>query len=731
MNQNENNEHKNEKRISFSFHHPPVQSRPVLVMALCTCVAFSAMVSYRPNVPEASTEEAVTEASVDETTEAATVSAVPETTEETTAALVVRYNPQPYLLNLANLYPEGSEKSIAQILLEELIEKDSRWYAQIYDMASAAPATVAPSLGRSLESVRGAYNPTSSKQSKDDPSTWSVEHFKNVKISFYNGKGDISSAVSNAQDILSMASVYAYYNGIEDLDTIRTYVNQLWKRSHSYSVSMGDVYYCDGCVDPKGEAAGEEDSELAGEDSFNLNSTIDTEITEYAPEEGTEEVSDDAADIGETDWNHTLTGTNSEKNASEHGSDLSASETESQTPASSVYEETTNPVLESLAETAESVYIEETEKAVQIIRRTTAAETSEPWSSVWDQETKAGETTSTASGTSGETERENSSPAQSVDSTASETSGVPETSGSAGAEPSSGDSGSDSPVSAAALNQVVDPVSAGNSSMGAAVYSAAIPQEAGNKAEEEDKKICPGHIDLKITAQIHSLYDGDTMYSIDQIGNTPDSEENAEEKIRWAGWTDRARAYVSRISSQDWTDKYGINVMATGTKAPLSSAEIETYMDLLPEGISGERQELIRFALQSVGKVPYYWGGKPSAQNYSGNHFGSVTLPDHKGRILKGLDCSGWISWVYWSALGTHLPYEGTEGLKETGKQISRADLQPGDLIVTTGSTPHVIMFLNWTENGQIQCIHETGSANNVTVSVMTADWPYYRNLLD
>ena len=40
-------------------------------------------------------------------------------------------------------------------------------------------------------------------------------------------------------------------------------------------------------------------------------------------------------------------------------------------------------------------------------------------------------------------------------------------------------------------------------------------------------------------------------------------------------------------------------------------------------------------------------------------------------------------------------------------------------------------MFLNWAPNGQIQCIHETGSADNVTVGVMTANWPYYRNLLD
>ena len=154
-------------------------------------------------------------------------------------------------------------------------------------------------------------------------------------------------------------------------------------------------------------------------------------------------------------------------------------------------------------------------------------------------------------------------------------------------------------------------------------------------------------------------------------------------------------------------------------------------MSMLPSGTSEARKDIIRFALQSVGKIPYYWGGKANTKNYSGNNFGSVTIPDHRGRILKGLDCSGWVNWVYWSVTGKHLGYEGTEGLKALGRQVERKNLKPGDIVVITGNTPHVIMFLGWAENGQIRCIHETGSVNNVTVGVMNANWPYYRNLLD
>ena len=54
-------------------------------------------------------------------------------------------------------------------------------------------------------SVLGQYNPTSKTQDKNNPASWYVEHFKNVKVTFYNGDGEVTSAVSNAQDILSMA----------------------------------------------------------------------------------------------------------------------------------------------------------------------------------------------------------------------------------------------------------------------------------------------------------------------------------------------------------------------------------------------------------------------------------------------------------------------------------------------------------------------------------------------
>ena len=63
---------------------------------------------------------------------------------------------------------------------------------------------------------------------------------------------------------------------------------------------------------------------------------------------------------------------------------------------------------------------------------------------------------------------------------------------------------------------------------------------------------------------------------------------------------------------------------------------------------------------------------------------------------------------------------------------ILKENLQPGDILIRTGADAHVVMFLGWTDDGRIRCVHETsGSINNVTVGTRNAGWPYYRRLID
>ena len=228
--------------------------------------------------------------------------------------------------------------------------------------------------------------------------------------------------------------------------------------------------------------------------------------------------------------------------------------------------------------------------------------------------------------------------------------------------------------------------------------------------------------------KIGGLNEDAGLFALDMIGN----DESKFSEGGWQGWTEENRAAAMSLAAEDWYQKYGLSVSSISTGTPLTAEEIESYLDELPSDLSETRKELLRFALNSVGKVPYYWGGKPSAKNYENNHFGTLMPPDVDGRTLKGLDCSGWISWVYWSVTGDHLPYEGTSGLAALGKRISREELQPGDILIRTGADSHVVMFLGWTADGRIRCVHETsGSINNVTVGTRNAGWPYYRRLID
>lgn len=254
------------------------------------------------------------------------------------------------------------------------------------------------------------------------------------------------------------------------------------------------------------------------------------------------------------------------------------------------------------------------------------------------------------------------------------------------------------------------------------------PATKGKSGSSGKKGDCPGHVDLNISIKILGIDDSKGLLYADAIGNDP---ENITED-GWDGWDPYSVQMAKAIRAQDWYQNYGLSISTINMRNPLSAGEIDAYMDKLPAGLSRKRREIIQFALSSVGKVPYYWGGKPSRAGYEGNYFGTPINPDTKGRILKGLDCSGWINWVYWSVTGDRLAGESTSSLALCGRRIKRSELKPGDIILKTGTGAHVVMFLGWAPNGQMEVIHESsGSVNNVTVKTMDADWPYYRNLID
>lgn len=591
---------------------------------------------YIPAVAAAQQEETKTEdenETLGSAAKAVRQSAVAAPAEES-------FVPQPGELNLAHYFPDGAdrtkaEESFAGEAFKILMNQDAEWLNSIYDYADLTPARAASLLGRSAGSVTGQYNPGDPRHNPEDPGTWTINSFKKIQITVIDGNGESVNASSNVIDIMAMANLYTYYHDVKDYGRFLSYSEKLWKNSHSYSVRISDVYYCEGCLDEN--AAQREKEELEAQAKAEMLSLLD-QLTLPS-------VSADSAS------NVIVAGISKAEKTSE----TAVQETE---PPGNSAVITGGGEEETLAPAAGTLAAIMPEAAMGAVREIASGAVNKP-----------------------------------------------ESGGAA-----------DRPAGNATPSDIASeiPLASANNSSG--------------KSKTVTSHKCPGHVDLIVTARILGIKENKGLFSVDSIGN--DKTDIAESG--WPGWTDETKESVRAHSTQDWYARYGLSVSSFSMRNPLSEAEIEEYMKQLPEGLSQTRKDLVSFALSSVGKVPYYWGGKPVSANYAANNFGILTTPDDKGRVLKGLDCSGWIHWVYWSSTGRRLAYESTSGLALCGTKTSRDELQPGDIIIRTGPDAHAVMFLGWTEDGRIRCIHESsGSINNVTIAIRDANWPYYRKLVD
>ena len=301
--------------------------------------------------------------------------------------------------------------------------------------------------------------------------------------------------------------------------------------------------------------------------------------------------------------------------------------------------------------------------------------------------------------------------------------------------------GAETVGTAAAGTEAVESGAAGGEPVGSMAASAAAEAEtaavasfsdassivsgASDAGPADSSRTCPGHVDCTVLAVVKGTAEADSLF---QAADTLEAVKSSG----WTGWNADTRNMAGALLAQDWSQVYGLYTVDYPVKGLLNSQEIELYMSLVPEDASRQRKDFVRYALTSVGKIPYYWGGKPSAPGYTGNGFGSLTVPDEDGRLLKGLDCSGWINWVYWSVTGKGLGAQSTGTLLGCGSPVARDELLPGDICIRFNPMAHVVIFLGWTAEGNMLCIQETtGNSNNVEVGTVTSNWESYRRILE
>ena len=86
-----------------------------------------------------------------------------------------------------------------------------------------------------------------------------------------------------------------------------------------------------------------------------------------------------------------------------------------------------------------------------------------------------------------------------------------------------------------------------------------------------------------------------------------------------------------------------------------SKEGLDELLDTLPDGTNVERKQVVETAFSLVGKISYVFGGKYNRLGWN-NEWGNANEAEEgeKVRISRdeGLDCSGFVSWVFINALG-------------------------------------------------------------------------------
>lgn len=144
----------------------------------------------------------------------------------------------------------------------------------------------------------------------------------------------------------------------------------------------------------------------------------------------------------------------------------------------------------------------------------------------------------------------------------------------------------------------------------------------------------------------------------------------------------------------------------------------------LPEGLSPEREAVVRTACSLVGKVNYYWGGKSLVLGWD-SRWGELRQVTAAGSSTTGtyrpygLDCSGFVDWVIYNQSGGGYVIGhggGATAQHSYCTDISWADAQPGDLVFYPDNS-HVGIVGGRDANGELLIIHCASGYNNVVIT--------------
>jgi hypothetical protein len=138
------------------------------------------------------------------------------------------------------------------------------------------------------------------------------------------------------------------------------------------------------------------------------------------------------------------------------------------------------------------------------------------------------------------------------------------------------------------------------------------------------------------------------------------------------------------------------------------------------------RQDLINIAMSLRGKVTYFWGGKwynlganPEWGEMRQVKCGDPSENKYCGKMLPmGLDCSGYVTWVYYQATGKAIA-GGSASMLDKARSgewqiINESQIKPGDIAYRPG---HVALYIGDTPEGDHLYIHAYSSGKPIEIT--------------
>ena len=156
----------------------------------------------------------------------------------------------------------------------------------------------------------------------------------------------------------------------------------------------------------------------------------------------------------------------------------------------------------------------------------------------------------------------------------------------------------------------------------------------------------------------------------------------------------------------------------------ISQEDAIILLENLPDDLDPARKAVVETALQLVGRVSYFWGGKSLVLGWD-DRWGVPTEVTAEGSGSTGtvrpfgLDCSGFVDWVFYNATnGVYYPGHGGGAVTQHSycENIPWSKAQPGDLVFYPDDS-HVGIVGGTDADGNLLIIHCSGGANGVVIT--------------